>query len=133
MGVVRSTEAMIAGMAPALQPGRFVFVSTADADLAARAGARALGWFREAEGLSLILPEAVAHDLGFGGGLAMACITLTVHSALDGIGLTAAVSAALTEAGIPCNMVAAYHHDHVFVPVERAEEAVAVLRARAGG
>jgi hypothetical protein len=59
-------------------------------------------------------------------------ITLTVHSALDGIGLTAAVSAELTAAGIPCNVVAALHHDHVFVPAAQAEAALAALRARAG-
>jgi hypothetical protein len=46
----------------------------------------------------------------------MACLTLRVHSALDGVGLTAAVASALAEIGIPCNMVAAFHHDHAFVP-----------------
>jgi hypothetical protein len=61
----------------------------------------------------------------------MACLTLTVHSALDGVGLTAAVASALADEGIPCNMVAAFHHDHVFVPEERAEEALAILRALA--
>jgi hypothetical protein len=54
-------------------------------------------------------------------------ITLTVFSSLEGIGLTAAVSDALTRDGIPCNMVAAYHHDHVFVPSDKAERAMAVL------
>jgi hypothetical protein len=54
-----------------------------------------------------------------------------VHSALDGTGLTAAVSAALAAAGIPCNMVAAFHHDHVFVPAAMAARALAVLQQRA--
>jgi hypothetical protein len=57
-----------------------------------------------------------------------AWITLTVHSDLQSVGLTAAVSAALAEAEISCNVVAGVHHDHLFVPVARAEEAVAVLK-----
>jgi hypothetical protein len=59
----------------------------------------------------------------------MAMITLNVYSALDGVGLTAAVATALAKAGIACNMVAALNHDHVFVPSERREEALAVMLA----
>jgi hypothetical protein len=62
-----------------------------------------------------------------------AMITLQVHSALDAVGLTAAVSSALADAGIACNVVAGYHHDHLFVPYERGEEAVAILTALARG
>ena len=130
-GPVRDTAAMIAGMAPKAMPGRFVFCSTADPALAARAAPLALGSFREAEGLSLILPETEARALGFDAALPMACITLTVASALDGVGLTAAVAAALAEAGIPCNMVAAFHHDHVFVPAKELSRALDLLKARA--
>ncbi|QOF70735.1 ACT domain-containing protein [Aminobacter sp. SR38] len=54
-------------------------------------------------------------------------ITLNVYSALDGVGLTAAVATALARHAIPCNMVAAYHHDHAFVPAARAEAALASL------
>jgi hypothetical protein len=81
----------------------------------------------------VILPLAEARALGLPTDLPMACITLTVQSALDGVGLTAAVSGALAEAGIPCNMVAAFHHDHVFVPEDRAGEALAILTALAAG
>ncbi|MCJ2178895.1 ACT domain-containing protein [Novosphingobium album (ex Hu et al. 2023)] len=87
----------------------------------------ALATFHEDEGLSQILPldaaREAAHDLS----LPMARIVLEVHSALDGTGLTAAVSGALAEVGIPCNMVAAYHHDHVFVPEGDAPRALAIL------
>jgi uncharacterized protein len=58
-----------------------------------------------------------------------AWITLTVHSDLAAAGLTAAVSSALFEQGISCNVVAAAHHDHLFVPENCAEEALAVLKA----
>lgn len=125
MSPVRETAAMIRAMRPELAPGTFVFRSFADAADAAPLLAEALASFREAEGLSLILPADEADPM------AMRCLTLQVHSALDGIGLTAAVAQALSEAGIPCNMVAAFHHDHVFVPAGLAERAVEVLRARA--
>lgn len=85
--------------------------------------------FREAEGVSLILERSAAEAAGFPVEAPMALITLNVYSALDGVGLTAAVSGALAGAGIACNMVAALHHDHVFVPVERAKEAVGILLA----
>jgi hypothetical protein len=57
-----------------------------------------------------------------------AWITLTVHSSLEAVGLTAAFSRALTEAGISCNVVAAYYHDHIFVPTRDAGQAMQVLK-----
>ncbi|MEL6410886.1 MAG: ACT domain-containing protein, partial [Pseudomonadota bacterium] len=75
----------------------------------------------------------IATDLGYEAELPMARITLSVHSALDGVGLTAAVSGLLANNAIPCNMVAAFHHDHVFVPVDQAERAMQLLQALAGG
>lgn len=125
---VRDTAAMIAGMAPVLDPETYVFCSfPMPPDLGETI---ALASFVEAEGLSLILTAAQARALGQTG-LPMKRITLSVPSALDGIGLTAAVAGALTAAGIACNMVAAYHHDHVFVPADDADRALAVLIARA--
>ena len=76
---------------------------------------------REAEGVSLILPAGADAELP------MRQITLNVYSSLEGVGLTAAVATVLANAGIACNMVAAYHHDHAFVPAARAEEALAFL------
>ena len=119
-GRVRDRSAMVDGMAPVLDGTTWVFVQSEDPALVAQA----LGTFREAEGLTLILPEAAN-----AGGLPMARITLTVHSAPDGVGLTAAVSTALASAGIACNVVAAFHHDHLFVPEDRGEEALAILMA----
>lgn len=120
---------MIAGMEPVLQPGEFVFCTTCDAALIARAQPQAVASIREAEGMSLVLARDAAGALGFDTALPMRCITLTVFSALDGVGLTAAVSGALAGQGIPCNMVAGFHHDHLFVPSGMAEPALAALRA----
>jgi hypothetical protein len=58
--------------------------------------------------------------------------TLTIHSSLEAVGLTAVFAGALARAGIGCNVVAGYTHDHLFVPADRADDAVAALRALAG-
>ena len=121
---------MIAGMDPVLDAGPYIFaVSGYPQDKTLESQAFAL--IREDEGTTLILPLAAARAAGADTSLPMARITLRVHSALDGVGLTAAVATALAQAGIPCNMVAGYHHDHAFVPADRADEALAILRARA--
>lgn len=126
--VIRDTQAMLANMTPVLKPGEFVFCTTRDADVLSRALPLAEGWIKEEEGTTLILAGADAAAFGFDSAMPMRRIVLTVFSALDGVGLTAAVAGALAAEGIPCNMVAAFHHDHVFVPAAMAERAVAVLR-----
>ena len=122
--VVRGAREMIAGMTPELKPGVYVFCAANGRDWAAL---NPLAMFLEAEGVSLILERDTAETAGFPADAPMALITLNVYSALDGVGLTAAVATALAEAGIACNMVAALNHDHVFVPAERADEAVRIL------
>ena len=125
---IRNTSAMLAAMAPILDPETYVFCSTADERAIASAATEALGSFREDEGVSLIIERGAAEALGFGARLLMRRIVLTVNSALDGVGLTAAVASALTMEKISCNMVAAFHHDHIFVPADKAGEALAILK-----
>ncbi len=105
---------MLAGMAPALDQRRWDF-ALVEGD--PPSGAFAI--IREAEGTTAILPT---DDGGF------ARITLMVHSALEGVGLTAAVAGGLAAAGIACDVVAGYHHDHLFVPWPRRDEALAILQ-----
>ena len=120
--------AMLAGLAPVLDDATYAFCTATDGASIAAALPHALGCFHEDEGATLILPLAAAEALRLDPGLPMARIVLTVHSALDGVGLTAAVAGALAGQGIACNMVAAFHHDHVFVPAARAAEALAILQ-----
>ncbi|PZQ46142.1 MAG: hypothetical protein DI556_21160 [Rhodovulum sulfidophilum] len=127
--LTRDRREMLANMTPVPDPETYHFCVTRDPALAARVAPAALATFREAEGITLVLPRAEAVRFGFDTGLPMTRIVLTVHSALDGVGLTAGVATALAEAGIPCNMIAAYHHDHVFVPREMAANALILLRA----
>ncbi len=131
-GPVRDTDAMIAGMAPVLDREVYHFAIVTDPVRAGEAAALALAAFSEDEGLSVILADGPARDMGLSGDLPMRRITLTVHSALDGVGLTAAVATALAQAGIACNMVAAYHHDHAFVPAGDAGRAMDLLKQLAG-
>ncbi len=84
--------------------------------------------FRESEGYTLILEKQTADKLQLEYSFIAAWITLTVHSSLDAVGLTAAFSKALTEADISCNVVAGYYHDHIFVDKEDAEKAMLVLK-----
>jgi uncharacterized protein len=83
----------------------------------------------EAEGLTLVLPEEQAVNAGLPVLFRSAWITLTVHSDLQAVGLTAAFASALGKAGISCNVVAGAFHDHIFVPVEQAQQALAALQS----
>jgi hypothetical protein len=120
----RDLDRLVATMRPELRSGTFVFVTVPHAP----DGIHPVAWVREQEGITLVLEkdEADRHRLPYG--FVAAMITLSVHSALDAVGLTAAVSGALSYAGISCNVVAGYFHDHLFVPAEHAERATQILR-----
>jgi hypothetical protein len=90
------------------------------------AGAFAL--IREAEGITVIARLSDLAGQGIAAEGEWARISLTVHSALAAVGLTAAVATALAREGIPANVVAGYFHDHLFVPWDRRDVALAVLR-----
>lgn len=122
--------ALLRAMTPTLREGEYVFC-TLPPGTALPPGVVPLATFAEAEGLSAIVAHEAALRAGLAGAGPFALITLAVHSSLDAIGFLAAVTRALAEANIPANAVAAYHHDHLFVPVARAGEAVRALRAAA--
>ena len=114
---------LLASMEPELRPGEYVYVVVDDLD-----GVEPEATVREPEGLSAVLARERADALGLPYDYVAAWITLRVHSALAAVGLTAAVSRALAQAGLSCNVIAGYHHDHLLVPAGRGEKAVAVLR-----
>ena len=126
---VKDTRAMIAGMTPVLKDGTWVYCCEPDPAKAAIFAAHAFAMIREVEGVTLILPASVAAKHGYDTTLLMRHIALNVFSDLEGIGLTSAVARALTDVGISCNVVAAVHHDHVFVPERDAAQAMAALIA----
>jgi uncharacterized protein len=87
----------------------------------------AWGVFREAEGVTLILPLHCAKSHHRESDSEWALITLNVHSALTAVGFLAAISAALASANISLNAVSAYYHDHLFVPWASRQQALAIL------
>jgi hypothetical protein len=119
-------KAVLATLDVVREPGVFVVARLADGD-DPPAGTRAS--IREHEGVTVVLPreDAVAAGLPFV--FEAAWLTLTVDTSWELVGLTAAVAARLAESGIPANVLAGYHHDHVLVPADRADEAIAALRS----
>ncbi len=127
---VTDLDTLIRQMEPTLNPGEYVFASVQYP--AAIPAEHLLGTFREAEGTTVILPRPVAEQLGISLDYVAAWITLRVHSSLAAVGLTAAVATELSKHGISCNVIASYHHDHLFVDVGEGERAVKLLRDLAG-
>jgi len=123
------TDRLVAGMAPVLQPGLFVFCSVLHHADNREALAQAHGMQVEDEGLSLILPRAEAHRLGLTYELPMRQISLMANVPLGGVALTAAVAAALTHMDVPAYVAAASMHIHLYVPSDLADEALDTLRS----
>jgi len=121
-----SLGTLLRSMSPELNKGDYVFCTLADAS--PLKGTEALGSFREREGLTVILERGQAEALDLPFEYVAAWITLTVHSSLQAVGLTAAFATALGQAGISCNVVAGYYHDHLFVGKDDAQKAMATLR-----
>ncbi len=120
-------DRLVSSMAPKLTEPLYVFCTLQEARYGDYRELEPIASFGEEEGLTLIIEKAAAERAGLAFDGLFRRITLQVHSSLEAVGLTATVSAALTEVGISANVVAAYYHDHLFVPAERAEEALAVL------
>ena len=118
---------LLASMRPALQGGVWAWCTLPAG--AATDGIDAVATMRETEGLAVVVDEPQALARGWPVAFRSAWITLTVHSDLAAVGLTAAFGRALADAGIACNVIAGVHHDHLFVPVDRAADAMAALQA----
>lgn len=116
---------LCATIEPELAPSTYVYCSFPDFILPA--GLSALSTFREPEGQSAVLDVRDAERYTLSYTFKSRLITLNVHSSLDAVGFLAVVSAHLSRARIPCNAIAGYFHDHILVPVDRADEALAVL------
>ena len=116
---------LLAGLAPRLNAGDFVFITLKEH---LPAHVRPLASFHEWEGESVVLRVEQAETMGLKHSAdTYAWITLGVQSPLDSVGLTAAVAAALAAEGVPCNVVAAFHHDHLFVPSSDGPKALEIL------
>ncbi|MER7623254.1 ACT domain-containing protein [Streptomyces sp. NPDC126503] len=124
----RDLGRLLAGLRPLRNPGAYVFTTV---DGPVPAGLDPVVTVTEAEGRTLVVRREEADAAGLAYDYVAAWITLRVHSALDAVGLTAAVARALAAAGLSCNVVAGFHHDHLFVEHDSADEALGLLRALA--
>lgn len=118
---------LLALLQPSLLPGEFVFCTVGQKKYGDLAGLQPLASYQEDEGLSLVLIKEVADDAGLAYETVFNCISLLVHSSLDAIGLTAAVSGRLAANGISANVIAAFYHDHIYVPKDKAHLALQLL------
>ncbi|MFY7958553.1 MAG: ACT domain-containing protein [Elsteraceae bacterium] len=117
---------LLRSLQPELDPREFGVVAL-PLDAPTPVGVRPIGWFQEAEGQTLIAPADALSKAGFELPGGWARITLTVHSSLEAVGLTAVIASALAREGVSANVVAAFYHDHVFVPWSRRHDALAIL------
>ena len=124
----KDLDKLLTSMSPELSDSEYVFCTFPDVRYGDLAELKPVASVRESEGLSLIILKSTADERGLAYGSVFRRITLAVHSSLDAVGLTAAISAKLAEQGISANMVAGFYHDHVFVQAEHAERALEMLR-----
>lgn len=118
---------LLAHAQPRLDAAEYVFASFRGARYADLAWMKPIASMQEKEGLSLVIERETAELAGVLTGAVFRRISLDIHSSLEAVGLTAAISAKLAEKGISANIIAGFYHDHVFVPSAKANEALAAL------
>ncbi|MGR6834158.1 ACT domain-containing protein [Aliivibrio wodanis] len=127
MSGITDLDELLRSMNPKLIESEFVFC-TVSGVLTDYVELNPVATFIESEGVTLVLKKSVAEKAGLSFDGTYNQITLTVHSSLEAVGLTAAVASKLASKGISANVIAAYYHDHVFVQTSKAEAAVSALK-----
>jgi len=123
----RNLEQLLKSMQPEHNSGDYVFCKVETLENINLSGIEM--FFKEKEAITLILKKEIADQLQLDYSVVMSWITLTVHSSLEAVGLTAAFSKALSEKQVSCNVVAAYYHDHIFVNKKDIDKAMEVLNS----
>ncbi len=119
-------KTLLASMRPELQPETYVFV-TLPLDQSLPEGVPPLMVFGEKEGWTCIVSEEAAGRAGLSGTFPSRMITLSIHSSLEAVGFLAAILPRLAAAGMGVNPVSGFYHDHLFVPADRAGDAMRIL------
>lgn len=129
MSGLTDLAALLRGLSADLRPGTYVFVTRTGRGVPPGLIPRMM--FEEAEGTTFIVLREEAEALGWAYEFPCRMITLRIHSALDAVGFMARIATALAEEGMGVNPVAGFFHDHLFVPEDRADDAMARLRTLA--
>jgi hypothetical protein len=120
-------ERLLHNLSARLLPDVYVFCTIPDGQYGDLVHTSPIASFQEKEGLSLVITQQEATQNKYSYEGTFRCITLEIHSSLHAVGLTAVVSQALAEEQISANMIAGYHHDHIFVPTSLAEQALRII------
>ncbi len=121
----KQLDRLLKKMKPTLNEGDYVFCTRKD--LKELDFNDIIFTFKEQEGITIVLQQEIADRMQLEYSFVTKWITLTVHSSLEAVGLTAAFSKALAEENISCNVVAGYFHDHIFITKKDAQKALIVL------
>ena len=127
MSGIRDLEKLLRSIRPKLLDTEFVFCNVTGS-LKDYFELNPVATFMESEGLTLVLEKKKAEKAGLSFEGSYSQIILTVHSSLEAVGLTAAVSTKLASKGISANIIAAYYHDHIFVQNEKSDNAISALK-----
>ena len=119
---------LIKQLSPKLDSNSYVYCTVPHARYGELEELKPIVSIAELEGLTLVIPlqQAKAENLDYH--RVFRRITLEGHSSLEALGLTSVVTSLLAERGITTNVIAGFYHDHMFVPSDRIEEAMAALK-----
>jgi len=121
----KNLTSLLKNLSPKLNEGDYVYITVSSTDAIPKE--QIVFELNETEGKTVILPRITADNLDLPYTYVARWITLQVYSSLEAVGLTAAVSTALSTHEIPCNIVAGYHHDHLFIDKNLAAQAMELL------
>lgn len=125
-----SLSVLLKSMMPILNEGEYVFTTLPTEKLESLKIPRSdtICEFKESEGVTIVMEKSKAANYSLKFESTFAWITLEIHSSLDAVGLTAAFSNELANAGLSCNVIAGYYHDHIFVGVKHGPSAIKILK-----
>ena len=124
-------RAMLQSISVSVRPDRYTVLTLSKDEKRPQVGHGVAAVMEESEGITVVATVQRARHEGWPEDFVAAWLTIDVHSSLEAVGLTAAFSRALGRAGIACNIIAAFHHDHILVPHDKSEAAVEVIEALA--
>lgn len=120
-------KTLLSSLSPLMLGADYVFCNVASGSYGDYAQANPIASFQEPEGLTLVLTRENADLCALSYEGIFRCISLQVHSSLEAVGLTAIISGKLAAYDISANVIAGYFHDHVFVPQQKADQALELI------